>query len=87
MANLILEISDQMARSLESLAAERHKSVEQLGVEQLSSLVEPKMVGTAAAVLEAMRRAPHVTSEDTDELDRAIAAGRLPVRNPNLFDD
>jgi hypothetical protein len=36
--------------------------------------------------LGAVRSAPHLTSEDMDELERAIDEGRLAVRDDNLFD-
>lgn len=41
MSQVIIEIPDPLAQRLASLAAEQKKSVEQLILEQLSSLVEP----------------------------------------------
>ena len=78
MANLIIELPDDLVRSLEGLAASEHKSVEQLGVERLRSLLEESsspQPGTAEAVLRAMRLPPHPSAADVDELERAIAAG------------
>ena len=41
MPQLTLEIPDALARRLASLASEQKKSVEQVAVEQLESLLEP----------------------------------------------
>jgi hypothetical protein len=88
MTNLIIEMPDDLARSLEGIAAAQRKSVQQLAVEQLSSLVNAipaPPAGSAAAVLRAMQEPPHPSSADVDELDAAIAAGHLPVGVRDLF--
>jgi hypothetical protein len=88
MANLVIEMPDDLARSLEGIAAVRRKSVQQLALEQLSSLVaaipNPR-VGSPLTILQAMQAPPHLSSIDVDDLDAAIAAGRLPVRIRDLF--
>ena len=78
MANLAIEMPDELARSLEGLAAAQHKTVEQLAVERLRSLVEVSEPppGSPAAVLRAMFELPHLTASDVEELDAVIAAGR-----------
>ena len=43
--------------------------------------------GSAAAVLEAMRSAPHIPKEDLDELERLIEEGKRPIRYEGVFDD
>jgi hypothetical protein len=90
MANLIIEVPDHLVRSLAGIAAAQRKSVQQLALEQLSSLVEvapgPR-AGSPAAVLRAMQEPPHLSSADVDELDAVIAAGRLPIRTRDLFSD
>ncbi len=86
MTNLTIEMPDELARGLEGLAAAEHKSLQQLAVERLSSLVEVP-TGDAAAILRVMREAPHVSSADVDELDAAIAAGQLPAQTRDLFAD
>ena len=40
MTNLIIGMPDDIARSLEGIAAAQHKTVQELAVERLSSLVE-----------------------------------------------
>jgi hypothetical protein len=88
MANLIIEVPDDLVRSLEGIAAAQRKSIQQLALERLSSLVEviPKArAGSPTAVLRVMQEPPHPSSADVDELDAAIAAGRLPVRTRDLF--
>jgi hypothetical protein len=88
MANLNIEMPDDLVRSLEGIAAAQRKSVQQLALEQLSSLIgvnpDPR-AGSPAAVLRAMQEPPHPSSADVDELDAAIAAGRLAVRTRDLF--
>jgi predicted transcriptional regulator len=41
MTRLTIEIPDALARRLDCLASEQHRSVEQVAVEQLASLLEP----------------------------------------------
>jgi hypothetical protein len=43
--------------------------------------------GTPAAVLAAMDAEPHVTPEDVDALESAIAAGRRPPVSRSPFED
>jgi hypothetical protein len=90
MANLNIEMPDDLVRSLEGIAAAQRKSIQQLAVERLSSLVEDvpeRRAGTPAAVLRVMQEPPHLTCADVDELDALIAAGRLPIRARDLFSD
>jgi hypothetical protein len=88
MANLTIEMPDDLVRSLEGIAASQRKSVQQLALERLSSLIgvipEPR-AGSPAAVLRVMHEPPHPDPADVDELDAAIAAGRLAVRTRDLF--
>ncbi len=90
MANLVIEMPDDFVRSLQRIAAAEHKSVQQLAIEKLSSLVDAShehRTGSAATVLRAMREPPHLTASDVDELDAAIHAGRLPVQTHDLFSE
>jgi hypothetical protein len=89
--NLTIEVPDELVRTLARIAAAEHKSIQQLAIERLSSLAEagaPHLdVGSAAAVLQAMKEQPHLNAADVDELDAAIAAGRLPIHKRDLFQD
>jgi hypothetical protein len=88
MANLTIEMPDELARGLEGIAATEHKSVQQLAVERLTLIVDGSpeyRVGSAAMILRVMQEPPHLSVADVDELDAAIAAGRLPVQTPDLF--
>lgn len=90
MANLIIEVPDDLVRSLEGMATAQRKSIQQLALEGLNSLVEmvsEPRVGSPAAVLRAMQSSPHPSPADVDELDAAVAAGRLPNRARDLFSD
>jgi hypothetical protein len=65
------------------IAAAQHKSIQQLAIERLSSLVEvgpERGVGSAAAVLQAMNDPPQLSGPDVDQLEAAIADGRLPIQ-------
>lgn len=88
MANLIIEVPDELARTLEGIAATHRMSVQQLALERLISLAntdsEPQ-AGSAAALLRVMREPPNLSPADVDELDAAISSGRLPVRAIDFF--
>ncbi len=89
-ANLSIEMPDDLARSLEGIAAAQRKSIQQLALERLISFVEdvPEYrAGSPTAVLRAMQEGPHPTAADVEELDALIAAGRLPIRERDLFSD
>jgi len=88
MANLTIEIPDDLARTLEGIASAQRKSVQQLALDQLNSLVadspEPR-AGSPVAVLRVMREPPHPTSADVDELDIAIAGAALLSESETCF--
>jgi hypothetical protein len=44
-------------------------------------------IGSARAILEAMRTAPKVSKGDVDELEHMIEEGKLPVRYDSPFED
>jgi plasmid stability protein len=90
MAHLTIEMPEELVRTLKVIAAAQHKSVQQLAVEQLSSLLEGSVghgAGYPGAVLQAMQEPPHLTGVAVDELDAAISAGRLAVLARDLFSD
>jgi hypothetical protein len=87
MANLNIEVPEDLVRSLEGIAAAQSKSVQQLALERLQPLVEAipgARVGSPAAVLRVMREPPHPSAADVDELDAAVLTGRLPIRTSGL---
>ena len=89
MANLTIEMPDDLVRRLEGIAAVQRKSVQQLALDQLQSLVEAGdkyRRGSPAGVLRAAQAAPHVLPADVDDLEAAILSARLPVlvRDPFL---
>jgi hypothetical protein len=90
MSQLMLEIPEALAQRLAWLAVEQKKSVEQVALERLSSLLEvPKesLSGSPAVLRQAMHEPPHLPWEDVDELERAIAEGKLPVHQESVFDE
>jgi hypothetical protein len=56
------------------------------GTEVLVTPVSDR-IGSAQAVLAAVRSGPKVPADWVDELERLIAEGRRPPSNPDLFQD
>jgi len=81
---MTIQIPDDLARGLEGVAAAQQKSVEQVAVDSLRSLYD--RATSPEAVLRAVRNLPHPTSPAVDDLEAAIIAGRLPVRDQGAFD-
>jgi hypothetical protein len=81
---MTIQIPDDLARSLEGLAAAQQKSVEQLALESLRSLSD--RASSPEVVLRAVRQLPHPSAAAVDDLDAAIAAARLPVGDQGAFD-
>jgi plasmid stability protein len=88
MSNLIIEMPDDLARNLQVIAAAQHRSVQELAIGGLRSLVDAASehrAGSPGAVLQAMLDAPHLATSDVDEFDAVLAAGRLPTRTRDIF--
>jgi hypothetical protein len=86
--NLTLEMPDELAGTLEGIAAIQHMSIQQFALARLSALVPANTaprLGSAAAILRVMHESPRLSTADVDEMDAAIKAGRLPVRANGLF--
>jgi len=79
-----IQIPDDLARGLEGIAAAQTKRVEQVAVESLRSLFDKAR--SPEAVLRSVRGLPHPSAAAVDDLEAAIAAARLPVRNQGAFD-
>ena len=82
MANLIIEMPDDLARSLEGVAAAQRKSIQQLALERLIALVE----GVPEPVLDPQPRSCERCKNRRTQVRRTsrnsmplIAAGRLPI--------
>lgn len=78
-ANLIIEMPDDLLRSLKGIALTPHTTVQELAVERRRSLVEGSIEprqGSQAAVLRAMDEPPHLVASDVGELEAAIATHR-----------
>ncbi len=69
---------------------ERLRLVARIGTELSETSAESvraePVPGSAKAVLRAMHEPPHLSGEDVDELERIIAAGKLPVRREGVFE-
>jgi hypothetical protein len=81
---MTIQIPDDLARGLEGIAAAQKKSVEQVALERLRSLFDSAT--SPAAVLRSVRELPHPSPAAMDDLEAAIAAARLPVRDRGVFD-
>jgi hypothetical protein len=67
---MTIQISDDLARDLEGIAASQKKSAEQLALERLRSLFDD--AGSPGAVLRAVRELTHPSSAAVDDLEAAI---------------
>jgi hypothetical protein len=81
---MTIQIPDDLARGLEGIAAAQQKSVQQLAVERLQSLLDRPT--SPASLLRAVQALPHPSPSAVDDLDDAIAASRLPLRDQAVFD-
>lgn len=81
---MTIQIPDDLALGLEGIAAAQKKSVEQLAVERLRSLLDRP--ASPQDVLQTIQALPHPSSAAVDDLEAAIAASRLPVRDEGVFD-
>ena len=81
---MTIHIPDDLARRLERIAAAQQKSVEQLALECLRSLLGG--ASSPEEVLRAVRSLSHPSAAAVDDLDAAIAAAQLPIRDHGAFD-
>lgn len=81
---MTIQIPDDLAHGLEGMAAAQQKSVEQVALEGLRSLFE--RASSPETVLRAVRQLTHPSAAAVDDLEAAIAAARLPVRDEGAFD-
>jgi plasmid stability protein len=85
MEAMTIRILDDLARSLKQVAAAQHKSIEQLAVERLQSLIDRPV--SPRELLRKLRALPHPDPSAVEELEAAIAAARLPVSDEGVFDE
>jgi len=81
---MTIQIPDDLARGLEGLAATQQKSVEQVALGSLRSFFD--QASSPECLLRAVREVPHPSAAALDDLEAALAAARLPVRNQGAFD-
>ena len=81
---MTIQIPDDLARGLEGIAAAQQKSVEQVALESLRSLFD--RASAPEVVLRAVRELSHPSAAAVDDLEAAIEAARLPVRDQGAFD-
>ena len=81
---MTLHIPDDLARGLEGIAAAQQKSVEQVALDNLRSLFD--RASSPEVVWRAIRGLTHPSAAAVDDLEDAIAAARLPVRDQGAFD-
>ncbi len=89
-AKMTIQIPEDVARGLASIAAGRNKTVEQLAVENLRLLLtldRGAETSSPEILLRALQNLPHPSPEAVDDLEAAIRSGRLPVRDDGPFDE
>ncbi len=72
---MTIQIPDDLARNLSGIAAAENKTVEQLAIDQLRSLLETPT--SPEELLRAIRAIPHPSPPLVDDLDASIADSRL----------
>ena len=82
---MTIQIPDDLARGLERVATQQHKSMNQLAVESLRQLFDHEC--SPGAILRAVRSLPHPSAAAVDDLEEAILSARLPVRDQGAFDE
>ena len=81
---MTIQIPDDLARGLEGIAAAQQKSVEEIAVERLRSLLDRPT--SPQSILKTILALPHPSPSAVDDLEAAIAAARQPVRDDGAFD-
>ena len=79
-----IDIPDDLARDLEGIAAAQQKSVKEVALERLRSLTDGE--SSPQSMLRAIRELPHPSLAAVDDLEAALAAARIPVRDDGPFD-
>ena len=79
---MTIQIPDDLVRGLEGIAAAQQKSLEQVAVESLRSLFD--RASSPEVLLRAVRRLPHPSAAAVDDLEAAIAAGRVDGKRYRL---
>ena len=80
---MTIQIPDDLAHSLEEIAAAQHKSAAQVALDSLRAFFDK--ASSPEIVLRAVRALPRPSVEAVDDLDAAIAMGRLPVQDEDAF--
>jgi hypothetical protein len=83
---LTIEIPDDVYHAIEKAA----KPTGQAPHEWLAKKLRSELIlrrGSPTAILQAMREPPHVSTIEVDELEKAIATGKQPVRFEPVFDE
>ncbi|MFN0168557.1 MAG: hypothetical protein ACKV22_19190 [Bryobacteraceae bacterium] len=81
---MTIDIPDDLARELEGAAAAENKSAQDVALDRLRAASEAAC--SPQALLRAIREMPHPSPAAVDDLEAAIAAGRLPVADQGMFD-
>ena len=81
---MTIQIPDDLARGLEGIAAAQRKSVEQVALDSLRSLFYG--ASSPEVLLRTVRALPYPSAAAADDLEAAIAAGRLPIGDAGAFD-
>ena len=77
MTQITIEVPDDLARRFEALAKAEDKSMAEVVLEYLRPAGEP--AGSPRAILRAVAQLPEVDPSAIDEMNAAIAAGRLGI--------
>lgn len=82
---MTIQIPDDLARGLEGIASAQKKTVEQVAVESLRQLFH--RANSPEHILRTVRGMRRPDAAAVDDMEEAIRAGRLPVRDEGVFDE
>ncbi len=79
-------VSEAAAEISQLAALMAAKKRAELDAAHAGAVADDAPPGSAAAILCAMREPPHLTTEDVDALEQAVADGKVLVRHEGVFD-
>lgn len=82
---MTIEIPDDLTQDLDAIAGVEKKTVEQVAIERLRTVVRHR--ATPKAILESIRALKHPSASSVADLENAIAAARLPVDTRGTFEN
>lgn len=84
---MTLELTDEIYEAVKRAASENGLQPVEWVVNSLRQQFISPPPGSPQAILQVLKEAPRVSSEDVDALERAIKEGSLPVNWTSIFEE